>query len=446
VRSTTRARDLSAGAAGPVPRETAFGGNAVARVLRMPEVADDTGSARLTEWLVGESGDFVGAQSIATVETDSSLLSIEVAEAGVLIKSLVSPGQHVEPGSALAVLAAPGEVVEDVEQLMQQLGLAIAPDAQVAGVQLRAVSAEDPLAATTWPPHETVEEPTPVDEQEALEAEPEAPTDDTSTDTAPTDDMSTGDLPTYNALTYDASTYDTAPTDTAPTGDTSSDGTVPADPVGGPVLGWVDAVAEAVVAATLAGDARPLPGPAPLRQMRLGALVRADRLLDVTGTVESVSLIGLAVKAVATTCRRVPLEAEASTIAAVAVQRRTPSGTFAPVVHVANLMTASSLTSTIANLDARGRGGEPEPASVLIVDLADYGVAEGAMDATQAYPAVLTIGQVRGQAVVEDGVLVPAQVLSVTLSYDANRVDVTIAARWLAELGRLLEEPLRFLT
>jgi pyruvate/2-oxoglutarate dehydrogenase complex dihydrolipoamide acyltransferase (E2) component len=48
--------------------------------------------------------------------------------------------------------------------------------------------------------------------------------------------------------------------------------------------------------------------------------------------------------------------------------------------------------------------------------------------------------------VVEDGGLVPAQVLSVTLSCDANRIDVTTAARWFAELARLLEQPLQFLT
>jgi pyruvate dehydrogenase E2 component (dihydrolipoamide acetyltransferase) len=125
----------------------------VARVLRMPELADDPSSATLTEWLVGERGDFLGAQSIATVETASSLLSIEVAEPGILIRSLVAPGQHVEPGSPLAVLAAPGEVIDDVEQLMVQLGLAVAPEAQQAGAHLRAVPSHDPLYATTWPPH-----------------------------------------------------------------------------------------------------------------------------------------------------------------------------------------------------------------------------------------------------------------------------------------------------
>jgi len=111
----------------------------VARVLRMPEVADDPTAATLTAWLVDESADFGGAQSIATVETASSLLSIEVSEPGVLIKSLVEPGQEVLPGSPLAVLGAPGEVVEDVEQLMVQLGLGVTPGVGDPDVHLRAV-------------------------------------------------------------------------------------------------------------------------------------------------------------------------------------------------------------------------------------------------------------------------------------------------------------------
>src|SRR5215467_13729578 len=122
----------------------------------MPEVADDPSAATLTAWLVDEAADFGGAQSIATVETASSLLSIEVSEPGVLIKSLVEPGQEVHPGSPLAVLGAPGEVVEDVEDLMVQLGLAVARGASNPDVHLRAVP-HDALRRTSWAPHEPME-------------------------------------------------------------------------------------------------------------------------------------------------------------------------------------------------------------------------------------------------------------------------------------------------
>jgi pyruvate dehydrogenase E2 component (dihydrolipoamide acetyltransferase) len=384
------------GAAGPVRRVEHRWGDAMARVLRMP-VVSDPGSARLTAWLVGEAGDFAGSQSLATIETDSSVVSIEANEPGVLIRSLVAPGQHVAAGTALALLASPGEVIEDVEQLMVRLGLAVAPEAQVPGAHLRAMSAADPLGATTWPPHEAVEQ-----ENGA---------------SAPVESVSAG-------LVDEA--------------------------VVRPLVGWVDTVAEALATSVILERASADP-PAEVRHLRLRAFVRADPLVAVAGTVDSVSLIGLVVKAVANTCRRFPLRPDPSTIASVALQRRTPSGTFAPVLHVADLMTASSLTSIIADLDLRARQGRMGPArceaaSVLVVDLSDEGVAEGALDATEEHPAILVLGHIHSRPVVADGVLVPAQVLGVTLSCDANRVELASAARWFAELSRLLEQPLQFLT
>jgi pyruvate dehydrogenase E2 component (dihydrolipoamide acetyltransferase) len=395
-----------------VLRKSCPWGDAVARVLRMPEVADDPSSATLTAWLVGELGDFVGAQSIATVETASSLLSIEVAEPGILIKSLVVPGQHVAPGSPLAVLGAPGEVIDDVEQLMVELGLGVAPEALEAGAHLRAVPAHDPLYATTWPPHETVEEEPRADEKWA------------------------------RALVEAALARADAPAD---------------EPVVvRRVVGWADCLAEAVVDAVRVSEPVPVAGAAPdavpaLRQVQLRDDVRADELLSVVSKVDSVSLMGLVVKAVAVTSRRVPLHPDASSIAAVAVQRWTRAGTVTPVVHVANLMTASSLTATLADLDARARqgrlaSGELQPAFVTVVDLGTEGVAEGNLDATETHPVVLAIGAVRVRPVVDGGVLVPGRVVTVTLSCDASRIEAATAARWLAQLAGLLEQPLEFLT
>ncbi|WP_191907920.1 2-oxo acid dehydrogenase subunit E2 [Nocardioides cynanchi] len=370
----------------------------MARVLRMPDVSDP-GSARLVAWLVDESGDFAGDQSIATVETDTSFVNIEVNQPGVLVRSLVTPGQHVAAGSALALLAEPGEVIEDVEQLMLRLGLAVAPQAQAAGAHLRAIAATDPLTTTAWP-----------------------------ADEAPRGGHAASDS--------------VAPDSARPVEDAAAVTSL---------AGWVDVLADALVTGVRPEHPAAAAAPAGVSQARLRMVVRAEPLLSVVEAVDGVSLIGLIVKAVAVTCRRVPLRPETSTIAEVALQRRTPSGTVAPVVHVANLMTASSVTSTIADLDGRlahGRGvtDGSETAAVLVIDLADDGVAEGALDATEAHPAVLVLGDVHRRAVVEGDVLVPAQVLAATLTCDAGQVDLATAARWFAELSRLLEQPLQFLT
>jgi pyruvate dehydrogenase E2 component (dihydrolipoamide acetyltransferase) len=185
--------------------------------------------------------------------------------------------------------------------------------------------------------------------------------------------------------------------------------------------------------------------------VRLREEVRADALVAVVNTVEVVSLTALVVKAVAMTTRKVPLLPDTSSVTDVAVQRWTEAGTIAPVVHVAGLMTASSVSSMLRELDARLRDGrvstgELQAASVTVVDLGTFRAGEASLDATTDNPAVLAIGGVREQAVIEDGAVVPGQTMTVTLCCDADRIEASTAALWLTHLARVLEQPLHFLT
>jgi pyruvate dehydrogenase E2 component (dihydrolipoamide acetyltransferase) len=120
------------------------------------------------------------------------------------------------------------------------------------------------------------------------------------------------------------------------------------------------------------------------------------------------------------------------------------------VVHVAGLMTPTALTAALARLESRGADGRgpggAEPVEVTVVDLGSYGAQEATLDATPTRPAVLTIGAVTEQAVVRDGALMPGKVLTLTLSCDEGRLGAGAAARWLALLADLLENPLQFLT
>jgi pyruvate dehydrogenase E2 component (dihydrolipoamide acetyltransferase) len=389
-------------------------GDAVARVLRMPEVADDATAATLTAWLVEEFADFGGAQSIATVETASSLLSIEVSEPGVLIRSLVEPGQEVMPGSPLAVLGAPGEVVEDVEQLMVQLGLAVAPGADGPDVHLRAVP-HDELRRTVWPPHEPTETTGPVAVLDVPDASPEVPLV-VELAVAPLVEAASAPVPGSESAGGSAQDVD---------GDTAD--------------------AHAVLMTSESpSETRAV------RQVRLREQVRAEGLINVVNVVEAVSLTALVIKAIAMTTRRVPLLPGASSVTDVAVQRWTEAGTIAPVVHIAGLMTASSVTTTLRGLDARLRegrvaGGELRPATVTVVDLGTFRAGEASLDATADHPAVLAIGGVRDEAVIEDGAVVAGRTMTVTLSCDADRIEASTAALWLTHLAKVLEQPLHFL-
>jgi pyruvate dehydrogenase E2 component (dihydrolipoamide acetyltransferase) len=94
------------------------------RLLRMPEVAAGATEAVLAEWIVPESAEFAAGGTLATVETDKAMVDVEAEDAGVVLKTLVAPGAHVEVGAPIAVLGQPGEAIGDLDALLAKLGVA----------------------------------------------------------------------------------------------------------------------------------------------------------------------------------------------------------------------------------------------------------------------------------------------------------------------------------
>ena len=99
----------------------------MARLLRMPEVAANTLEATLSEWLLTEDAEFADGEAIATVETDKAAVEVPAEGAGVLVRTLVGPGATVAVGTPMALIAAPGETVADVEAAVAELGGTAAP-------------------------------------------------------------------------------------------------------------------------------------------------------------------------------------------------------------------------------------------------------------------------------------------------------------------------------
>jgi pyruvate dehydrogenase E2 component (dihydrolipoamide acetyltransferase) len=99
----------------------------MARLLRMPEVAANTLEATLSEWLLTEDAEFADGDAIATVETDKAAVEVPADGAGVLVRTLVGPGTTVAVGAPMALIAAPGETVADVDAALAELGGTAAP-------------------------------------------------------------------------------------------------------------------------------------------------------------------------------------------------------------------------------------------------------------------------------------------------------------------------------
>ncbi|MEU6783045.1 dihydrolipoamide acetyltransferase family protein [Nonomuraea angiospora] len=104
----------------------------MAELLRMPEVAAGSTAAVLSGWPVSEGASFHVGDAIAIVETEKAEVDVPAHTDGTLIKTLVPSGSEVEVGSPIAVIAAPGEAVGDLGDLLARLGVAGPAEARVA--------------------------------------------------------------------------------------------------------------------------------------------------------------------------------------------------------------------------------------------------------------------------------------------------------------------------
>ncbi len=140
----------------------------MARLLRMPDVASDDDEGVLSSWLLGERDVFDAAQTIAYVETNTLLLSVEAGRPGVLLRTLVGPGTQVDAGTPIGVIGDLDERNLDLETLLAELGVDAADEAEP---EAEPATAPEP-ATEPEPEPEAVHEPEPEQPRHASDARP----------------------------------------------------------------------------------------------------------------------------------------------------------------------------------------------------------------------------------------------------------------------------------
>jgi pyruvate dehydrogenase E2 component (dihydrolipoamide acetyltransferase) len=70
-----------------------------------------------------------------------------------------------------------------------------------------------------------------------------------------------------------------------------------------------------------------------------------------------------------------------------------------------------------------------------------FGVSEFAAIINPPQAAILAVGAAEQRAVVVDGALSVASIMTVTLSVDHRAIDGALAARWLDTFKRIVEHP-----
>jgi pyruvate dehydrogenase E2 component (dihydrolipoamide acetyltransferase) len=442
----------------------------VPRVLRMPGVSANATEAVLAEWLVAESAEFGAADALATVETDKALVDVEADAAGVVLKTLVAPGSQVEVGAPIAVLGAVGEQVDDLAALLRDLG--VAEDSTPVVPVRRDVPDTDPGSGSPVP------EPGPVTTTPSSDgpsngrvfASPLARRMARDAGLAIEDIPGTG--PRQRVLRRDVegaiASRTSAPAEAAAPGVRDAPAPSEVEVRGAPAPSHetpYEDVPHSRLRRAVADRLVESKQQAPHFYVR--ATVRVERLLALRAELNEalaaddgpkVSVNDLVVKAVAIAHERVPDLNVTWTddavrrwhVADVAVAVATDRGLVTPVVRDVGGRSVSSVSAATRDLADRARAGrlrqeELEGGSITVTNLGMLGVEEFAAIINPPHAAILAVGAVREEPVVEDGAVVPGSVMSLTLSVDHRPVDGVVAARWLAELTALLERPVRLL-
>lgn len=419
----------------------------MATVIRMPEVLAGSEEAAIQTWLVAVGDTLTLGRPLAEIETEKANVEYAAEAEGTVLQLLVKEGVNVKVGDPILVIGAEGETVE------------AAPAAPV-------VEPASPAAPPVVEPAETSAAAPPV--VELAETSPAS----TPTPSAGRQFVS----PLVRRLARERGLDLSAVTGSGPGGrivrrDIEGLTATPA-PATAPAAVAPAATALAPAASTIeiphtgmrrAIARRLTESKSTVPHFYLVADCRVDRLISLRAEINETSPVKISVndlvlKAAAAAFLDVP-EANA-TWGETAVTRYSTvdmsvavsieGGLVTPVLRSVERMTLTEIATTVADLAERARAGrlkqhELEGGSFSVSNLGMYGITEFSAIINPPQSAILAVGRATPQAVVVDGALAVATVMTVTLSADHRVLDGALAAQWLAAFVNRIENPVGML-
>ena len=127
-----------------------------------------------------------------------------------------------------------------------------------------------------------------------------------------------------------------------------------------------------------------------------------------------------------------------------------PDGLITPVIRKADSKTLSVISNEMKDLAKRARDKKLQPAeyqggTTAVSNLGMFGIRDFAAVINPPHGSILAVGEGSQRAVVKDGALAIATVMTVTLSVDHRAVDGALGAQVLQAFQGLVENPMRLL-
>jgi pyruvate dehydrogenase E2 component (dihydrolipoamide acetyltransferase) len=433
----------------------------MAKIIGLPKLSPTMEEGTLVTWTKKE-GDAVDVDDLlAEVETDKATMEFRSFDRGVLLKILVPEGETLEPDAPVAII---GKAGEDIRELLAQVESATG-SATATGAAAEPATVAEPGAEPAAEPV-TAAEPATVSES-APESAP-----------VPVSGGRILSSPLVRRLARERSIHLGSVQGSGPHGrvvkrdiESHTGGALAGEryagaaghPLGGERLPPRIAKASSMrrtIARRLTESKQTVPHYYLSIDVDIAPLADARKAmnLELEATGKKVSLNDLIIKAAAVTLRRVP-EVNASwmgkeihyhQVVDISIAVAIDEGLMTPVVRDADRKGVAQIADEVRELAGRARDKKLQPEEMTngtfsISNLGMFGIEEFTAVINPPEGAILAVGTIRNEPVVQDGAIIPGRRMRFTMSCDHRIIDGATGARFMAAFKRIVEEPLSML-
>ena len=415
----------------------------MATIIKMPEVAAGATEIVLSKWQVSVGDTVRVGDSIAEMETEKAVVDYASDAEGTVYKLLVADGASVEVGSPIMILLGAGEEGAAGDAL---LGGSETSPAQTE-VSLDPISESIAVAEPTATPvaaEQSRHFASPIVRKLARERSLDLSQ---IQGTGPQGRVVRRDVDSFldSADQTHAAPAPASSSELAKQEYSSSYVTAPHTPM------------RRVITRRLTESKSTVPHFYVTADCKVDALLELRKRINESSPVK-ISVNDIVVKAVASALMDVP---ESNVVwgvdamrkyesADIAVAVTTEGGLLTPVIRGVEKRSLSNLSIEISELAGRARAGklrqeELEGGSFAVSNLGMFGTKEFSAILNPPQSGILAVGAASPRAIVEDGHIVAANIMTVTLSADHRAVDGALAAQWLSAFIKRIENPLSML-
>ncbi|MBS7812691.1 pyruvate dehydrogenase complex dihydrolipoamide acetyltransferase [Roseococcus pinisoli] len=424
--------------------------------ILMPALSPTMTEGTLARWLKAEGDKVKSGDVIAEIETDKATMEVEAVDEGILGKIVVAAGtEGVKVNAVIAVLVEPGEK---------------APSGEAKAAPAPKPAAEAPKAEAPKAPQEAPKPAAPAPAPAAQAASGDrvvaSPLAKRMAQQAGLDlSKVTGSGPQGRVVKADVEAAVKGGA-SAPAAAAAAPAAAAPRPAAAPpqVLGATTAHPNSsmrkVIARRLSESKQNVPHFYVAMDIQIDALLELRAKLNARSPKEGpgafkLSVNDLIIKAAAVTLKRIPAVNAAWTDEAIlrfndvdiSVAVSIPDGLITPIVRNADVKGLSAISNEMKDLGARAKSGKLKPeefqgGGFSISNMGMYGVTHFAAIINPPQAGILAVGAGQQRAVVKDGQLAVATVMTCQLSVDHRVIDGALAAEWLQEFKAIVEEPL----